>query len=64
MNSTEMAQFEILLDILNQMACDINAIKCVMLTEFAQKRGMDVYKLSDDLAEAYKIKKENRNDKE
>lgn len=38
---------------LNQTAMDINIIKCLLITEFAQKRGIDAKELITQLYDVY-----------
>ena len=48
---------------LSQTAIDINIIKCLLITEFAQKRGMNAQDLISQLYNIYnKNSKENSDD--
>ena len=38
---------------LNQASMDINIIKCLLITEFAQKRGIDAQELMTQLYDVY-----------
>lgn len=50
---------------LSQTAIDINIIKCLLITEFAQKRDMDPQKLISQLYDIYnKHSKEDGSDED
>ena len=57
MNSAEYLDLRVKIEsmqqIISQTAIDINIIKCLLITEFAQKRDMDPQKLISQLYDIY-----------
>ena len=47
------AKIESIQEALSQTAIDINIIKCLLITEFAQKRGMNAQDLISQLYDIY-----------
>lgn len=47
---------------LSQTAIDINIIKCLLITEFAQKRGMNAQDLISQLYDIYNKKSKETED--
>lgn len=70
MNSAEYLDIRVKIEsmqqTISQTAIDINIIKCLLITEFAQKRDMDPQKLISQLYDIYNkhSKEEDSDDKE
>ena len=67
MNSAEYLDLRVKIEsmqqTMSQAAIDINLIKCLLITEFAQKRGVDAQDLISQLYDIYyKHSKEERSD--
>lgn len=46
-------KFENELEALTQIACDLNIIKCLLITDFAERNGMNATKLAEDMRKVY-----------
>ena len=57
-------KFENELEALTYIACDLNTIKCFLITDFAEKHNQDAKKLAEDIRKVYGLDEEETEDNE
>lgn len=51
-------KFENELEALTQISCDLNAIKCILITDFAERNKMNATELAKDIRKIYGLDEE------